>query len=74
MLKAKGWVKKIVTYVKMTEKALKTKMYMTVSCFAQPDFYRTLIKCPEYMTVLEALVPLSIKLYYLSGHVVASLP
>ena len=56
MLKAKGWVKKIVTYVKMTEKALKTKMYMTVSCFAQPDFYRTLIKCPEYMTVLEALV------------------
>ena len=44
MLKAKGWVKKIVNYVKMTEKALKTKKYMTVSCFAQPDFYRTLYK------------------------------
>ena len=47
---------KIVNYIKMTEKALKTKKYMTDSCFAQPDFYRTLYNCPEYMTVLEALM------------------
>ena len=45
LLKAKCWVKKIVNlYVKMTEKTFETKKYMTVSCFAQPVFYRTLYK------------------------------